>query len=209
MAETKTLTLDQFKNKVAAAAPEFAQALRDEETYRRFCRKVRDDLKQLREGMGMKQSDVASVLQMSQPGVSKIENGDGDIGLLSICRYAAALGMQPTLTFAPAAATYAEPEQLTTAVRAMEKLSETRLATAESSAHDRYRELAAFFAASAGPQVPDSVIVGAVASAMSSAVTQSLSTEIASMVSAFSELNREESAEAESAPEEKPDVAAT
>lgn len=183
MAEKKKLSLEQFTDKVGAEAPNFARALQEEDAYLQFCRKVREDLKQLREDMRIKQSEVATELQMSQPGVSKIENGEGDIGLLTLCRYAGALGMQPTITFAPAASTYMAQDHLKLTVRAIEKLSESRLARADSSVHDRYKRLAAI---STGPAVPASAMMGAIASAMSSAMAQTLSTEIASMMSAFS-----------------------
>lgn len=188
MADKKKLSLEQFTEKVGAEAPNFARALQEEDAYLQFCRKVREDLKQLREDMRIKQSEVAAELQMSQPGVSKIENGEGDIGLLTLCRYAGALGMQPTIAFAPAASTYMEQDHLKLTVRAIEKLSESRLARADSSVHDRYKRLAALSAIGSGSAVPASAMMGALASAMSSAMVQSLSTEIASMMSAFSDV---------------------
>jgi transcriptional regulator with XRE-family HTH domain len=188
MADKKKLSLEQFTEKVGAEAPNFARALQEEDAYLQFCRKVREDLKQLREDMRIKQSEVAAELQMSQPGVSKIENGEGDIGLLTLCRYAGALGMQPTIAFAPAASTYMEQDHLKLTVRAIEKLSESRLARADSSVHDRYKRLAALSAMTSAPMVPASAMMGALASAMSSAMAQSLSTEIASMMSAFSDV---------------------
>jgi len=201
MADKKKLSLEQFTEKVGAEAPNFARALQEEDAYLQFCRKVREDLKQLRVDMRIKQSEVAAELQMSQPGVSKIENGEGDIGLLTLCRYAGALGMQPTIAFAPAASTYMEQDHLKQTVHAIEKLSESRLARAELSVQDRYKRLAALSAMDSGSVVPASSamaaalaggpMLGALASAMSSAMAQSLSTEIASMMSAFSDVEVE------------------
>ncbi|OCW58981.1 helix-turn-helix domain-containing protein [Hoeflea olei] len=216
MSDKPALTLDQFTRKVSAQAPNFTKALKQEQAHLRYCAKIREDLKRLREDMGMKQSEVAEQLEMSQPAVSRIENGEGDIGLVTLCRYAAALGMEPTISFAPAASTYGHRDHLARTVRAIGKLSETRLAAADSSAHDQYRELAAIVggteAGVPGPAIiPGPAIMGAMASAMSGAITQSLSTEIASMMSAFSgmeELGPGEAPDQGGAPEEPSDVAA-
>jgi transcriptional regulator with XRE-family HTH domain len=185
----KKLTLDQFAEKVGAEAPEFARALREEDAYLQFCKKVREDLRQLREDMGVKQSEVAAELQISQPGISKIEKGEGDIGLLTLCRYAGALGMQPSISFAPAASTYLQQDTLKTTLRAMERLAETHVARADDAMYARYKALAA---EGAPAEISDSAWVGFMAAAMSSAVKQSMSTEIASLMSRFSEFRPED-----------------
>lgn len=189
MTEKNKLSLEQFTAKVGAQAPKFARALEEEDAYLQFCKKVREDLKQLREDMRIKQSEVAAELQMSQPGVSKIENGDGDIGLLTVCRYAGALGMQPTIAFAPAASTYLEHDRLKMTVRAIEKLTEARRAQADTSIHDRYNDLAALSATrSGGTSLPLAAIMGVLATAMSSAMAQSFSKEMASIVSTLTDI---------------------
>ena len=192
MSSKKKLTLDQFTEKVGTEAPDFTRALQEEESYLQLCKKVREDLKQLRVDMGVRQSKVADDLQMSQPAVSKIENGEGDIGLVTLCRYADALGMQPVISFAPAASTYLEHDALKTTLRTMEKLSEARLARAHNKIHARKSLAATSAATTQDPAGPDSAMFGEVASAMSGAVTQSLSTEIASLMSAFSEFRLDE-----------------
>ena len=186
--EEKKLTLDQFTQKVGTEAPNFARALREEDAYLQFCRKVREDLKNLRMDMGVKQTDVAAELQMSQSGVSKIEIGEGDIGLLTLCRYAGALGMQPSISFAPAASTYERKDVLKVTIRAMERLAEARAARADDTLQARFRTLSTSCAPAA---IPGHVLVGLMASTMSGAFTQSMSTEIASLMSSFSELESE------------------
>lgn len=112
MADKKELSFDEFIQKVSAESPEFARALQDEDDYLQFCKKVREDLKHLRESKAIKQSELADLLQMSQPAVSKMESGEGDIGVLTLCRYAGALGMQPTIAFTTAAPEYQEQDSL-------------------------------------------------------------------------------------------------
>lgn len=185
MPKKKNLNLDQFTKKVGAKVPKFAKALREEEAYLQFCNKVRQDLRQLRKDMGVNQTDVAAELQMSQPGVSKIEKGDGDIGLLTLCRYAGALGMQPTISFAPTASTYLEKDALRATLRAMERLSESRVARADDTMHARYRALTLGNESAAAVQ--GLLIMNAVAaSVMNGVIAQSLSTEIVSIMSTIS-----------------------
>ena len=104
MKHSKALSLDQFKRKVADQAPGFDQALEKESAHLAFCKETRDSLRQLRDDLSISQKDLAAKMQMSQPGVSKIENGEGDLGLMTLSRYAEALGLRPTLSFVPIAA---------------------------------------------------------------------------------------------------------
>ena len=180
---------DRSRRKTGADAPHMAKALRQEEAYLEFCDKVRTELKHMREDMGVKQSEVAAALQMSQPAVSNLENGEGDIGLISIFRYAEALGMQPTVSFAPAPSTYARQAHLRKSLRAIEKLAESRLAEANPALQGQFRELAALVSAQTGAGVAAPAVLGALASAISGAMSQSFSSEIASVVSALSDLD--------------------
>lgn len=193
MAKNRKLNLAQYVEKVGAEVPEFVEALREEEAYAAFCKKVRGDLKQLREDLGIRQSDVAKEMQMSQPGVSKIEKGEGDIGLMTLCRYAGALGMQPTISFMPTASTYLEHDTLKATLRAMERLSDSRAARADKGKKDRIDAVAALTSAGSATLLGSQpAILAAIASAMSGAITQSLSNEIAQVVSAFSDVKVEE-----------------
>jgi transcriptional regulator with XRE-family HTH domain len=106
MTGKKTITLAEYKEKLSGEYPEFAAAMREEESGLAKCRKVREELKQIRESVGMKQRDVADVLQMSQSVVSRIEQGQGDIGLMTVWRYASALGVEPVISFVPKASAY-------------------------------------------------------------------------------------------------------
>lgn len=203
------LSLEQFTRKVGEEAPNFARALQEEDTHLQVCKKVREDLKQLRDNMKIRQADIAANLQISQSGVSKIESGEGDIGLLTLCRYAGALGMQPTVTFSPAASTYLQQDTLRKTVRAMERLSESRGARADV-LHNRYRDLAAaFYGPAMGNVVPPSAMMGALASAISGVAIQSISTEIASIVSVFSENRLDENDQVETISDDGPHVAAS
>jgi transcriptional regulator with XRE-family HTH domain len=68
-----------------------------------FCASVRAELRQRRNELKLDQSQVGQKLNLSQSAVSKIENGRGDIGLLTVYEYAEAVGLRPVLTFVPAA----------------------------------------------------------------------------------------------------------
>lgn len=104
MKQSKALSLDEFKRKVADQAPGFDQALEKESAHLAFCKETRESLRQFRDDLSISQKDLAAKMQMSQPGVSKIENGEGDLGLMTLSRYAEALGLRPTLSFVPIAA---------------------------------------------------------------------------------------------------------
>jgi transcriptional regulator with XRE-family HTH domain len=56
---------------------------------------------------GLDQSTAGKSMDMSQSAVSKIETGEGDIGMKTIFRYARALGLHPVCVFMPA-----DPETL-------------------------------------------------------------------------------------------------
>jgi transcriptional regulator with XRE-family HTH domain len=104
MKYSKALSLEQFKRKVADQAPGFDQALEKESAHLAFCKETRESLRQFRDDLSISQKDLAAKMQMSQPGVSKIENGEGDLGLMTLSRYAEALGLRPSISFVPIAA---------------------------------------------------------------------------------------------------------
>jgi transcriptional regulator with XRE-family HTH domain len=188
---TKKISLQTLVERVAADVPDFAAALEDEETHLVFCRKLRSDLKQLRDSMGYTQKELAEKLQMSQSAVTKFEKGEGDIGVVTLCRYANALGMQPSVSFTPASASYLEPMKLKATVKAMERLAHVRTVKAEESIairHALINKAIAGQVALGGAGAHTGAAFAAVASTMNGALMQSLSTEMVSMLSALSGL---------------------
>ena len=119
--KAKELSLDQYERKLAEKVPGFREAMQIERQFQELCKQVRDDLRQLRESLDITQREVAATLQMSQSGVSRFEKGEGDIGLVTVCKHAAALGLQPTVTFVPTASSYGAPKFLPMLLRAIER----------------------------------------------------------------------------------------
>lgn len=66
-----------------------------------FCQAVRAELKKHRLRLKMEQKELAERMDISQSAVSKIETGDGDMGLKNVSRYATALGLKPVILFVP------------------------------------------------------------------------------------------------------------
>jgi len=99
---SEKVSFQAYVEKLSDDIPDFGAALDRETSYRSTCQVLRETLRRLRENQGVTQSDMAKTLGMSQSAVSKIETGDGDIGVITLCRYAGALGMRPEITFAPA-----------------------------------------------------------------------------------------------------------
>lgn len=188
MPDRKSLSLDQYSMKLANEIPEFGSAYRAEQANLAFCAKTREDLRQMREQMGVTQKDLADRLEISQSAVSKIEGGDGDIGLLTLCRYAGALGMQPTLTFSPAASTYLRQDDIRNAVSAMVRLTERRNDEVDRQMHQQIRHAVSQLKTMdlASNALP-SLLVSLVVSQMTETVVQSVSTRIASLMSAASD----------------------
>jgi transcriptional regulator with XRE-family HTH domain len=81
--------------------PHVISATEKEQRVEEFCRGIRAKLKDIREQLGLDQTDVAIAMEIGQPTVSRIENGTGDIGLKTLCRYADAVGMRPYIAFMP------------------------------------------------------------------------------------------------------------
>jgi transcriptional regulator with XRE-family HTH domain len=90
-----------LQSQLAEENPRYADAVALEDHAENFCRAVRDDLRDRRKELGLDQSEVAERLDLTQSAVSKIESGDGDIGLKTLFRYAHALGLVPVCTFVP------------------------------------------------------------------------------------------------------------
>ena len=132
--------------RIAEEVPEFADALRKEREHLAFCKDVRTGLQRMRSESQLNQSEIAERMDTTQPAVSKIENGDGDIGLMTLSRYAAALGMQVSVSFCPAAtipaatdsseslveaAVYTLPMSGSRVKREMEPLAESKARTSD------------------------------------------------------------------------------
>jgi transcriptional regulator with XRE-family HTH domain len=81
--------------------PAYAAAVELENAAEGFCRDVRAALREQRKAQGRDQAEVAALLDMTQSAVSKIETGEGDLGLKSVFRYARALGLIPVCVLQP------------------------------------------------------------------------------------------------------------
>ena len=125
--KTNKLSLDEYRQKLSDEVPSFKAALDEEESYKAACKEVRNELRLLRKALHIKQDEIAEFLGVTQPNVSHFEKGEGDIGFLSIFRYAAALGMRPEITFVPKSSAYGMPATIGAVTRAMEGLSSYRM----------------------------------------------------------------------------------
>lgn len=187
MSDNKPLSLDQFAARLGNDVPGFAHALRSERANQAFCSRIRGDLKQLRQEMDVTQKDLADRLETSQSAVSKMESGEGDIGLMTVFRYAEALGMQPTVAFSPAASTYLRQAEITKAVNAMERLTQHKNSTADRHLHQQIRtSLSHLKTMDALSSAIPSTLVSLLISEMTETVAQSISTRMAALLSAAS-----------------------
>jgi transcriptional regulator with XRE-family HTH domain len=87
-----------LRSQLTEMNPAFSGAVALEDAAERFCREVRENLRDQRKAHGLDQSAVAEILDMTQSAVSKIESGEGDIGMKTVFRYANALGLIPVFT---------------------------------------------------------------------------------------------------------------
>jgi transcriptional regulator with XRE-family HTH domain len=88
-----------LRAQLADENPAYAAAVEVEDDAESFCREVRAKLRKERKGRSLDQTAVAELLDMTQSAVSKIESGEGDIGMKTVFRYAHALGLIPVCTF--------------------------------------------------------------------------------------------------------------
>lgn len=123
MSKEDMLSLDAYKQQLAAESPDIAAAFDFEEYCGKFLRMVRLQLKFLREASGISQGEVADRLGLTQGAVSRIERGEGDIGLATVYRYTMALGLRPIVNYVPSPSLGAAKEELEAVLLAMEKLS--------------------------------------------------------------------------------------
>lgn len=90
-----------LRAQLAEGNPAYVVAVDVENETERFCRDLRASLRDQRRAQKLDQTDVAERLDMTQSAVSKIESGDGDIGMKTVFRYAHALGLVPVCIFLP------------------------------------------------------------------------------------------------------------
>lgn len=106
---------DRLKNDVEG----FAEALEFEGEAERYCQSIRAELRKHRIDQGLEQSQLGERMGLSQSAVSKLEKGEGDIGVKTLFRYADALGLHPVVLFSPAETAYEEAQR-----KLLRKLSE-------------------------------------------------------------------------------------
>lgn len=120
--EEDFISLDAFEAELARDIPGMRRALEEEHERLAICQDTRDTLKSLRKSLGSTQADIAHALDMTQPAVSKLEAGDNDMGLMTLCRYAGALGLRPTISFVPTRTSYRYGDDQTAVIEALENL---------------------------------------------------------------------------------------
>ena len=103
--------LSALRGRLAEDDEAFAQAARLEADAERFCELIRTELKSRRLKLGLRQSELAARLDLSQSAISKAEGGGGDLSLKTVFRIAAALGFSPMVSFAPTAGEAQEPAE--------------------------------------------------------------------------------------------------
>ena len=94
-------SVDSLRERLAKKFPEYAEAVESEREAEEFCLAIRQELRRRRKQKKLDQAEMAELMDLTQSAVSKLERGRGDIGLKSIYRYAATLGLQPIVVFAP------------------------------------------------------------------------------------------------------------
>ena len=100
----RTTNFQTFKRSKLSKYPELKKLHETQKNAESFVARVRSKLRSLRVIEGGKQRDLAESMGVSQPVVSRIETDESaDMTLVTLYRYAAALGMRPVLSFAPAA----------------------------------------------------------------------------------------------------------
>jgi transcriptional regulator with XRE-family HTH domain len=90
-----------LRSQLAEANPDYALAIDLENDAEGFCREVRKSLREQRKAQKLDQAEVAAMLDLTQSAVSKIESGEGDLGLKTVFRYAHALGLVPVCLLLP------------------------------------------------------------------------------------------------------------
>jgi len=92
-----------MRHRLAQTLPDYRRAVEAEDNAEGFCRELRMSLRDQRKQMGIDQKSLAERLGMTQSAVSKIESGEGDVGVKTLFRYAHALELRPIFGFIPVA----------------------------------------------------------------------------------------------------------
>lgn len=93
--------LKRFTDQLSEQSPAFAEAMSLEAWTDELSRRVREELRQKRDRSELSQTEVAKRMGVDQSAISKLENGNGDIGLKTLMRFAIALNYVPLIVFAP------------------------------------------------------------------------------------------------------------
>jgi transcriptional regulator with XRE-family HTH domain len=90
-----------LRETLAQDNPPFRLALATEADAEEFCANVRKELRYKRKSLKIDQKEMGRRLNLNQSAISKIESGQGDIGVKTLHRYANALGLRPVLGYVP------------------------------------------------------------------------------------------------------------
>lgn len=121
-----------MRDRLAAEIPSFAAAQELEQAAESFCRSVRADLRSRRKQQGLDQAELGARMDMTQSTVSKMEKGEGDLGLKTLYRFAEALGFRPVVLLVPSVRLMLhEPEPEGTAFQEAGRGSVTAAGTSE------------------------------------------------------------------------------
>lgn len=93
------MNLEEAMAALEKSQPGFSDGVEAEHALYSFVASVRARLRVLRRDAGVSQLEIARRLGMGQSAVSRLERGRGDIGVLTVARYAAALGLSPQQPF--------------------------------------------------------------------------------------------------------------
>lgn len=95
--------LRAIRDRLEREVPGFAEASAVEREAEAFCRQIRQELRDNRKNLQVGQASLGETMELTQSAVSKIETADGDIGLKTVYRYLAALGLRPVMLVVPSA----------------------------------------------------------------------------------------------------------
>ena len=87
--------LARMRAVLARDIPGYDAAEAEEDAIEAFLAMIRAELRARRVAMGIDQTTLGRRLGLGQSAVSKIETGRGELGLGTVARYAAALGLRP------------------------------------------------------------------------------------------------------------------
>lgn len=136
------MDFEELVAELAARHKDFASGFESEITLQGICDAVRLQLVEMRKAAGLRQEELAERLGMGQSAVSRLERGTGDIGLATIARYAAAIGVRPVIAFAPVDHAIGGRSEARQAVGAARRVSDRRLRLHRDDVGEHYSALA-------------------------------------------------------------------